>query len=321
MTHPLVSLSLAAGVLAAATPAAAQNYPDRPIKLVVPAAAGGGGDVISRLWAEAMRTRLGPMFIENLGGADGRIGAAAVARSRPDGHTLMVSAGGPIFVVAGGQVPYDPATDFVPVTVLATTALAIMVHPSVPAHDLRELVAYAKVNSGKLSYGSAGVGRMTHLAGALLNAIAGIDILHIAYKGGGQFMPELLGGYLPMGFVNLTSNVVHLHRTGRLRMLATTGAERANVAPEIPTAAEQGFPEMVVRNFSVVFAPARTPESIVARISDATRAAMADGFREKLAAGGYEPYGDPSPTAAQHFVREEAAKWTPIVEMATAKSE
>jgi tripartite-type tricarboxylate transporter receptor subunit TctC len=321
MAHLWVLLSLAAGLLAAGAPAAAQNYPDRPIKLVVPFAPGGGVDVISRLWADAVKIPLGSVFLENQAGAGGTLAATAVARAGPDGYTLMLTTGGPLFLAAGGRVPYDPAKDFIPVAIVATTALAVMVHPSVPARDLNELVAYAKANPGKLSYGSAGLGTMTHLAGALLNSLTGSEILHVAYKGGGQFVGDLIGGSLPAGMMNLNSQVVDLHRAGKLRMLATTGSERAAAAPDIPTAAEQGLPGMIARNFFGVFAPAGTPKAIVARISDATRAAMVgQGFRERLLATGYEPHPDPTPEAARRFVRDEVERWTPIVAATTARS-
>jgi tripartite-type tricarboxylate transporter receptor subunit TctC len=313
---------LTAGVLAPHPTFAQSKYPDRPIKLVVPFAPGGAADVIGRMWADAMKARLGPVFLENQSGASGIIGAASVARSQPDGFTLMLTAGGPIFLAGGVRAPYDPIKDFAPVTILGTTALAIMVHPSMPAQNLKELVEYAKANHGKLSYGSAGVGTMTHLAGALLSSLTGADIVHVAYKGGGQFAADLLGGSLPMGMMNLTSQVVDLHRGGKLRMLATTGPDRDAATPEIPTAAEQGLPGMIARNFFGLFAPAGTSEAVVARISDATHRAMIDhGFRERLLAAGYEPYPDLSPEAARRFVREEAAKWTPIVEAAGAKPE
>jgi len=297
-----------------------QDYPDRPIKLVVPFAPGGGTDVIGRLWAEAMRLPLGSMFLENQAGAGGTLAAAAVARARPDGYTLLLSTGGPLFV-AGGNLSYDAAKDLVPVTVLGTTALAIVVHPSVPARDLKELVEYAKTNPGKLSYGSAGFGTMSHLAGALFNSLTGADIVHVAYKGGGQFVSDLLGGNLNMGMMNLTETVVHLHRTDKLRMLATMGHARHAAMPDVPTAAEQGFSGLIARNFFGVFAPSATPKAILARISDATRAAMADGLREKLLAAGYEPYPDLASEAARRFVRDGADRWTPMIKAIGSKPE
>src|SRR5882672_3520200 len=187
---------VAAGVLTPRPAVAQAKYPERPVKLVVPFAPGGAADVIGRMWADAMKAPLGLVFLENQSGASGIIGAAAVARAQPDGYTLMLTAGGPIFLAGGVRAPYDPMKDFAPVTILGTTALAIMVHPSVPAQNLKELVEYAKSNPGKLSYGSAGVGTMTHLAGALLNSLTGADIVHVAYKGGGQFAADLLGGQL-----------------------------------------------------------------------------------------------------------------------------
>ena len=322
MSRPIAFVLALAAVLAAGSAAQAQDYPDHPIKLVVPFAPGGGADIIGRLWTEAMRARVGPVFVENEAGAGGTVGAATVARSPSDGYTLMVTSGGPIFLMGGVRAPFDAAKDFAAVTILGTTTLAVMVNPAVPAADLNELVAYAKANPGKLSYGSAGVGTMTHLAGALLKSLTGADIVHVGYKGGGQFVSDLIGGSLPMGMMNLTTQVVELHRVGKLRMLATTGPNREGTTPDIATAAEQGFPDMVARNFYGVFAPASTRDAIVARISSATRAALAeDGFREKLRGAGYEPYPDPSPEAARRFVQDEASKWRPMIKAAEPKPE
>ena len=311
-----------AGMLAAGGPAWAQNYPERSIKLVVPFSPAGAADVMGRLWADGMKTLLGPVFLENQAGAGGVVGATAVARARPDGYTLMLSTGGPVFVAVVGHVPYDPAKDFEPVSILGTTALTIVIHPSVPARDLKEFIDYAKANPGKLSYGSAGVGTMTHLAGGLFKSLTGTDIVHVAYKGGGQLVADVVSGHIPMGMQNLTGLIIDLHRAGKVRMLATTGPARAVVAPEIPSAAEEGLPGMIARNFFGLFAPAGTPEAVVARIVDATRAAMADpGFRQKLVATGFEPYPDSTREAARRFVQEEVGRWAPVIQAIGSKPE
>ena len=298
-----------------------QDYPAHPIKLIVPAAAGGGANVIGRLWTHGMKGPLGPVFLENQPGAGGVVGAAAVARASPDGYTLMLSTGGPIFNVTN-HVPHDPAKDFEPVSILGTIALAIAVNPSLPVRDLKEFIAYATAHPGELSYGSAGIGTMTHLAGGLFKSLTDTDIVHIAYRGGGQLMPDVISGHIPMGMLNLTSQVVDLHRAGKLRILATTGPARAMVAPEIPTAAEEGLIGMVARNFFGLFAPAGTPTAVVARISDATREAMNDHeFRQKLVTAGFEPYPDPAPETARGFIAEEAARWTPVIKAAAPNPE
>jgi tripartite-type tricarboxylate transporter receptor subunit TctC len=295
---------------------AQSRYPERPIRLVIPFAPGGVTDAVGRQWAHAIKGLLGPVFIENQGGGGGAIGAAAIARADADGYSILLG-GSPDLVVIpiAGHTPYEPATDFAPISILVLVPMALVVHPSLPARDLNELVAYAKANPGKLFYGSAGVGTINHLTGELFKSLTGADdLVHVPYKGGGPAISDLISGQISMAIVGLTGQVIGLHQTGKLKMLAVAAPARIVAAPDVPTAVEQGLPGMVAQAFFGLFAPARTQKTIVEQISDATRTAMADHeFREKLIASGFEPYPDSSPEAARRFLNNEIVRWKPVV--------
>lgn len=311
----LAGLSASAAV---SVPARAQaNYPERPIRLVIPFAPGGVNDAIGRPWANKMKTLLGTVAVENIGGAGSSLGAAVVAHAPPDGYTLLQGGAGSHVInpIATERPLYDPIKDFEPITILGVTGLAIVTHPSVPVRSLKELIDYAKANPGKLSYGSAGVGSMTHLTGELFKSlIHAPDIVHIPYKGGGPLVTDLLSGQIQMMTQSVTGQVIELDRTGKLRMLAVTSPARLIAAPNVPTAVEAGLPGMVSQNFIGLFAPAHTPRAIVERIAQATRTAMADrDFQQAFIASGFEPYVDSSPEKARRFVEDEIARWTPII--------
>src|ERR1700710_1032258 len=245
-------LHLAAG--AAALPAVsriarAQAYPTHPIRLVIPFPPGGAYDAVGRPWADKMKPLLGTVAIENNGGGGGSLGAAAVARAQPDGYTILL----------GGTLPhvneallksrplYDPVKDLDPIASVATYFLGIAVHPAVPVQTMSDLVAYAKANPGKLSYGHAGVGTIQHLTGELFKSLTGTsDIVQIPYRGTGPAITDLVAGQIPMGIVGVTGQVLELHRTGRLRVLAVTSPAHLVAAPELPIAGELGFPGMTV---------------------------------------------------------------------------
>ncbi|HYU13949.1 MAG TPA: tripartite tricarboxylate transporter substrate-binding protein, partial [Stellaceae bacterium] len=190
-----------AGMLAAGGPAWAQNYPERSIKLVLPFVPGGITDTVGRLWAEKMKGLLGPIFVENQGGAGGAVGAAAVVRAQPDGYTLLLGGTAALVVIpaTARQAPYDPAKDLEPISILGLTAMTIAIHPAVPAQNLQELIDFAKANPGKLSYGSGGAGSMAHLTGELFKSLTQTShIVHVPYKGGGQSITDLVSGHIPM---------------------------------------------------------------------------------------------------------------------------
>jgi tripartite-type tricarboxylate transporter receptor subunit TctC len=317
--------ALSARALAPLRAFAQSRYPERPIRLVIPFTPGGVNDTIGRPWANKMKTLLGTVVVENIGGAGSSLGAAQVARAAPDGYTLLQGGAGSHVInpIATEHPLYDPIKDFEAISILGVTGLAIVVHPALPVATLQELIAYARANSGKLSFGSAGVGSMTHLTGELLKSLVHApDMVHIPYKGGGQLITDLIGGQIQLIAQSVTGQVIELNRTGKLRMLAVTSPARLIAAPDIPTAVEAGLPGMVSQNFIGLFAPARTPHAIVEQIAQATRSAMADReFQQAFVASGFEPYVDSSPDKAKRFVEDEIARWTPIIKAIGLKLE
>ncbi len=293
------------------------RYPDRPIKLVVPFGPGGVTDVVARVWISQVKDLLGTVFIENIGGAGGAIGAAAVARAQPDGYTLLLGGGGSQVLnpIAMSKPPYDPIRDFESIAMVAVLAMAFVVNPALPVQSLQDLVAYVKENPGQLVYGSAGAGSMTHLTGELFKSLAGTpDIVHVPYKGSGSSLTDVISGQVPMAVANVTGQVLELHHAGKLRLLAVTTPQRLAAAPQFPTAIEAGLTGLVAMNFSALFAPAGTPRPIVDQIAAATGKAMAEPeARRNLIDQGMEPVMDPSPEKTRRFVEEDIARWTPVI--------
>jgi tripartite-type tricarboxylate transporter receptor subunit TctC len=315
-------LALGLGAMSAqvigSRPALAQaKYPERPIRLIIPFTTGGVNDAVGRPWADKMKALLGTVVVENIGGAGGGLGAAAVARARPDGYTLLLGGMGSqvIVGVATNRANYDPVNDFEPIALLGVTALTIAVHPSVPAQNLRELIDHAKANPGKLSFGSSGAGAMTHLTGELFKSLAGLpDIVHIPYRGGGPLIADLVSGHIPMIAQSVTGHMMELHETGKLRMLCVTSPKRLAAFPTLPTAVEAGLPNMVAQNFIGLFAPAKTPPAIINQLAEATRAAMADQqFQLAFIASGFDPFLESTPEKTRRFVEDEIARWTPVI--------
>jgi tripartite-type tricarboxylate transporter receptor subunit TctC len=305
-------------------PALAQGqYPERPIKLMVAFSAGGVNDVVARQWAERVKTLLGTVYVENQGGGTGTIATGEAARAPGDGYTILLGSTSTMVLnpMTMSKVPYDPARDFVPIAIIAVSTTSIVVHPSVPATTLAELIAYAKAQSGKLSYGSAGSGTMSNLSGELFKQLTGLnDLVHIPYKGAGPGISDLVSGHIPMMTPNVTGQLLEFHRTGKIRILAVNAAQRLAAAPEIPTAIEQGVPGMIGLLFLGLFAPAATPRPIVDRIAEATRAAMADvEFQKVLIASGLEAIPDSNSDKAKQFIDEEIARWGPVVKAAGFK--
>jgi tripartite-type tricarboxylate transporter receptor subunit TctC len=309
-----------------ATCAAAQEaYPNRPIRLVAPSPPAGVHDVVARLWAERIKPHLGQVVVDNRPGAGASIGAADVVRAPADGYTLLLgSTSSQIIAPNIAATPlYDPLRDMAPIALLTASATAVAVTPALPVRTLQELIAYAKANPGKLSYGSAGIGSMSQLTGELFKQLGGgLDIQHVPYRGAGPGIADLISGHIPMLTPNATGQVLDLHRAGKIRVLAVNSAARLPGAPEIPTAVESGLPEMKVLFFCGLFAPAGTPPAIVARLNEATQTLLRDpDFQATLSKLGYEPMLDYGPEKAAAFVREELARWTPIVRASGAKLE
>src|SRR6266508_2157202 len=306
----LLAFALASLSATALTPLAAlaqAKYPERPIKLMVAFSAGGVNDVVGRQWADRMKTLLGTVYVENQSGGTGTIATGEVARARPDGHTILLGSTSTLILnpMTMARVPYDAIKDFTPIAILCVSTTSVVVHASVPDKTLKEFITYAKANPGKLSYGSAGTGTMSNLSGELFKQLT-----------------DLVSGHIPAMTPNITGQVLELHRTGKIRILAVNSAERLKAAPEIPTAIEEGLPGMIGQLFLGLFVPAATPKAIVDRIGDATRTAMADQeFQKVLLASGLEAMPDSNTEKAQRFISEETARWGPVVKASGFKVE
>jgi tripartite-type tricarboxylate transporter receptor subunit TctC len=318
---------LAAGLASAAllAPPIARAYPDRAIRLVVPFSPGGATDVVGRLWAEKMKPVLGTVVTENRGGGGGVTGAAEVARAQPDGHTFLFGNTSTQVLIPAilSNPPYDPLKDFVGIYILCNSPTSIVVHESVPARTLAELIAYAKANPGKLSYGSAGAGTLTNLAGELFKQLIGApDIVHIPYKGSAPGVADLASGHIPMMTPNVGGPLIDFHRAGKVRILAVNSTTRIKAAPDIPTAIEAGLPGMIAGNLNGLFAPAGISQAVVDQIAEATRKSMTDADLQRvLIASGFEPILDSGPDATRQFISDELKRWTPIMKATGFKME
>jgi tripartite-type tricarboxylate transporter receptor subunit TctC len=300
-------------------------YPDRVIKLIVPFSPGGATDVVGRLWAEKMKLVLGTVVTENRGGGGGVTGAAEVARAQPDGHTFLFGNTSTQVLIPAimPHPPYDPLKDFVGIYILCNTPTSIVVHASVPVRNLAELIAYAKANPGKLSYGSAGAGTLTNLAGELFKQLIGApDIVHIPYKGAAPGVADLASGHIPMMTPNVGGPLIEFHRAGKVRILAVNAATRIKAAPDIPTAIEAGLPGMIAGNLNGLFAPVGIAQPIIEQIAEATRQMMGDADVQRiLVSSGFEPILDSGPEPTRQFIAEELARWTPIIKATGFKME
>ena len=315
----VLKLGAAASATAFATPRsfAQGTFPSRPIKLVVPFSAGGVNDIVGRQWGERMKPLLGSVFIENMGGAGGTLGVMDVQRAEPDGHTVLLGSTSTMVLntMNSVKVAYDPVKDFIPIAIFCVSTTSIAVHPSVPAKDVKELIAYVKANTGKLSYGSAGTGTMSHLSGELFKQLTQTtDVVHVPYKGAGPGIADLVSGHIPMMSPNVTGQLLEFHNTGKIRILAVNSPVRLKAAPGIPTAIEQGVPNMVGQLFLGIYAPAKTPAAVVARLTDASRKALAEPeFEKVLIDSGFETvsyFGD----AALKYMADEHARWKPVID-------
>ena len=315
--------SILVAILLAATGAAAQDYPSRPITLIVPYAAGGGNDVMARIVAERMSRSLGQqVVIENKGGAGGSIATRQVAKAAPDGYTLGLGGTGThaINPTLYPNVGYDPRKDFAPVGLIASSALVVLVNTSVPAKTIPELIALAKRDPGKLNYASAGVGSGIHLGAELFAAMAGVQLTHIPYKGSSPALTDLIGGHVAIYFSSLPPAIA-LIREGKVRALAVTGPARSALLPDLPTVAEAALPGYEsVLHYGIV-APAGTPRPIVEKLNAAMQAALAEpAVRERIIADGAEPLpGTPEDYAAD--IDREETKWSKVVKVSGAKVE
>jgi tripartite-type tricarboxylate transporter receptor subunit TctC len=325
-----LGLSPIAGVLpfGAVAPygAAAQGrYPERPIRMIVPFAPGGATDVAGRLWAEKMKSVLGTVVIENKASGGGALGTSEAARAQPDGYTLLFgnTSTQVLLPVLMSRPPYDPIRDFTSLYIVCVSPTVIVVHESVPARTLREFIAYAKTNQNKLSYGSAGTGTLTNLAGELFKQLIGAPgIVHVPYKGSAPGVADLASGHIPMMTPNIGGPLLDFHRAGRVRILAVASDTRLTIAPDIPTATQAGLPGMVAANFNGLFAPAGLARPIADLLADETRKIMADPeFQRILLASGFEPTVRSGPELARNHVSEELTRWTPIMKATNFRME
>lgn len=304
--------------VAPGTPIFAQGaYPARQLHIVVPTSAGGVHDVIGRIWADRVKSTFGPIIVENRAGGGSSIALNYVVQAPADGHLLLVGSTSTLVLREGGSNrAYDALKDIRSISILATTSTSIAVHPSLPVKSVKELIAYAKANPGKLSFGSGGVGAITHITPELFKQRAGgLEILHVPYRGIAPAMNDFLGGQISLIFPNVTSQVVALHRTGKLRLLAINAPARIEAAPDIPTAHEEGLDNFVSQIFFGIFAAAGTPRPILERLNEVTQKEWADkSFQRKLIESGFEPMLGYGPERSDLYLKEEFAKWNPIVQ-------
>jgi len=301
--------------------ALAQNYPDRPVRLIVAYPPGGGADIVARILGQQLSDSLGQQIVvDNRGGAAGIIGTETAAKAAPDGYTLVMGTNAThgIFVSLYRKLPYDPIKDFAPVTNVVQVTNIVVLHPAVPARSVKELIALAKSKPGQLNYGSGGSGSNAHLAVELFKIMAGVDIVHLPYKGVAPAVTDLLGGQIQMMISNMPPVLPHV-KSGKLRALAVTGTKRSPATPELPTVAEAGVPGYESDLWWGVLAPAGTPKPIVAKLNwEIVKILQVKDVSERLSAMGATPVGD----TPEHFaatIRADIVKWAGVVKASGAQ--
>ena len=311
-----------AALLALTPLAAAQSYPAKPIRLVLPVAPGGGADLIARTVSQKVGDALGQQFlIDNRGGAGGNIAAEIVAKAEPDGHTLvMVLSSHTINVSLYKKLNYDPVKDFAPISLLATSPFLLVVHPSLPVRNVKEFIALSRTTKGGLTYASSGSGLLAHLAMEMLKSLGKFEATHIPYKGTGPAMMDTVAGHVAANFPTMISGLQNV-KAGRLRAIAVTSRQRSALLPELPTVAEQGFSDYEVNGWYGWLAPAGTPPKIIALLhEEAAKAVRMTDVREKVAAYGAVPLGS-TPDEFARFIRSEMVKWAKVVKLSGATAE
>jgi tripartite-type tricarboxylate transporter receptor subunit TctC len=313
-----IAAAPALGALGAAGQAFARSYPTKAVRMIVPFPAGGPTDVQARIVAQWLADGFGqPVVVENRGGAGGMLGSIAVAKSPPDGYTLLMGASGPhaVGVLMRKEPPYDPLKDFTPLSLVSYSPLILVVHPSVKANSLQELIALLKSQPGKFNYGSFGSGTMAHLAGELFRIMANVDIVHVPYKGSAPALIDLVAGHIPMMFDTIITSLPHV-KAGRLRGLAVTKPTRSAAIPELPTMSEAGLPGFQAVSWIGLMGPAGMPKTIVDRISSDMVKMFADhGLRQRLMDAGAEPVGSSAAEFAA-YMKAELERWKPVVKAA-----
>ncbi len=310
------------GIAAAllALPVSAQSWPDKPIRVIVSVPAGATPDVTARLVTPALAQQLGqPLVVDNRGGAGGLIGAEIVANSAPDGYTLFVSSPGALTILPHmRKVPYDTLKDFAPVSLISIGPFVLIAHPSVPVKTVKELIALAKAQPGKLNYASAGNGVANHLAMELFKQMAHVDITHVPYKGAPQAVTDVVAGQMNMMFNSIAPIIGHI-KAGRVRVLGIASAKRSPQMPDVPTISEAGVPGYEAENWFGLFAPAKTPRRIVMRLNEAVvKVVRTPEIQAQFAALGADAVGD-SPEEFAAFVRRDMEKYAKVVKLSGAK--
>ncbi len=312
--------SWVAGAPAAST-GSGQAYPDKPIRVIVPVPAGGTPDVVARMVAPGLSSLLGQqLVIDNRGGAGGLIGAELAAKAVPDGYTLFFSSPGSLTILPHlqKQVAYDALKDFAPVSLVSIGPFLLITHPSVPAKTVKELIALARLEPGKLNYASAGSGAANHLAMELFKSMAGVNITHVPYKGAPQAVTDLIGGYVNLMFNSIPPVLQHI-KAGRLRLLGVASARRSPQLPDVPTISEAGVPGYEAITWFGLLAPAKTPRQIVARLNAAlVKVVHSPEMKSQLELLGYDPVGG-SPQEFAAFIRAESEKYAKVVKLSGAK--
>lgn len=300
---------------------AAEVYPSKPIKLIVPYPAGGGTDSLARPLAQQLTNRLGQtVVVDNRGGAGGSIGMEYVARAPADGYTLLLALT-PQLAVNGAlyeKIPYDPIKSFTPISLIAEAPYLLLVNPSLPVNSLKEFLALAKAEGGKLAYATSGSGSGGHMAAELLISMTGISMTHVPYKGGGPAISDVLAGHVKVLFAPAVSSMQHI-QAGRLRAIAITGNKRLSSLPSVPTIAEAGVPGYDSTVWYAVLAPPNTPRDIVNRINSELLQTLKDpAFNSMMAANGIEPLGT-TPEGLNNYIGKEMIKWAKVVKSAGLK--
>jgi tripartite-type tricarboxylate transporter receptor subunit TctC len=300
-----------------------QSYPNKPIRLIVAYPPGGGADIVARILGQRLGENLGQqVVVDNRGGAAGIIGTETAARALPDGYTLLLGTNATqcIFPSLYPTLPYDPVADFAPVTSVVSVANVLVVHPSVAAKSVKELIALARAKPGQLNYGSAGAGSTTHIAMELFKIMSGVRMEHIPYKGLGPAVADLVGGQLQVMISNMPPVIPHA-KSGRLRALAVTGAQRSAATPELPTIAEAALPGYEADVWYGVLAPAGVPKPVVTKLqTEIVRILRAPDMKERLSAMGAEPIGN-SPEAFARVIKADIVKWARVVKESGARVE
>jgi tripartite-type tricarboxylate transporter receptor subunit TctC len=317
----LAAVGVVTAMLAAAIPAVAEDYPARPVRLIIPFPAGGSNDVVGRLVAAYLGERFGrQMVVDNRSGAGGVIGTEAAAKSPPDGYTLLLISMAHAVNPWLFKLPYDPIRDFAPVALLAEGANVLVVNPSLPVNSVKELIALAKQKPGDLQYASAGIGTFQHLGAELFKLMAGVDMVHVPFRGGGPSMISVVGGHTRVTFPSLAQTVPYI-KSGTLRALGTGGRERSPVLPDVPTIAEAGLPGYEAINWWGVVAPAGTPRAIVDRLNGEIAAVQSSPEAQKqFASEGATPVSKTSGDFGG-FMVSEMDKWGKVVRQGGIKAE